>query len=424
MRKNVAFTICATNYVGLGKVLEKSIYKYYDDLDFYIIVADEPGEEVRKQFDDNVLIGKDVLDYPGQKWYEMAFKYNLTEFCTAIKPASILFLLEKGYERCLYFDPDILVYSSLSVIYDGFNKYDAIITPHITTPEIIRTSKKDDHDLLFAGAYNLGFVGVKACDKTDQVMRWWKKRLEDYCFMSQGENLFTDQKWIDILPSFYGNRVLISRHLGLNAAPWNFHERYFFEEGGKMKVRSRLVCDGEDYELVFVHYSGYNYKELLKGNVIQNNIKELKLYEDTKKLMSLYGEAFGDGSLEKYIDNKYTYNYFNDGKPISGMLRGLYRRYQENTGYQENPFVTGSYIWQQAVRRKLITMAKPPTYQSGERKNAKKVTQLNKLFSLLYNFIGPDKYYLLVLAMRRYSIWGNHSFLISKKGDNYIFRNM
>lgn len=424
MKKNVAFTICATNYVGLGKVLEKSIYEHYSDLDFYIIVVDEPRDEVRKEFDDNVLIGKEILDYPEQKWYEMAFKYNLTEFCTAIKPASILYFLEKGYEKCIYFDPDIYVYSSLNVIYDKLDGYDAILTPHKTIPEIDSTSKKDDQELLFAGVYNLGFLGIKSCDLSVLVMEWWKKRLEDKCFMSQGENLFTDQKWMDLLPAFYGNRVWISQHLGLNAAPWNFHERFFFEENGKLKVKSRINNDGKAYDLVFVHYSGYNYKELLKGNVIQNNMKELKLYDDTVMLMNRYGEAFKGGQLERFIDNIYNYNFFEDGKPISPMMRGLYRAYQENTGYGENPFKTSSYIWGQAISRDLIAVDKPQTFKNGEQKNMERVIRINKLFATLYKFIGPNKYYTLILVMRRYSIWGNHSFLISKKGDNYIFRNM
>ena len=424
MKKNVAFTICATNYVGLGKVLEKSIYEHYSDLDFYIIVADEPKDEVRKEFDDNVLIGKEILDYPEQKWYEMAFKYNLTEFCTAIKPASILYFLGKGYEKCIYFDPDIYVYSSLDVIYKKLDEYDAVLTPHKIIPEIDSTSKKDDQELLFAGVYNLGFLGIKVCDLSLLVMVWWKKRLEDKCFMSQGENLFTDQKWMDLLPAFYGNRVWISQHLGLNAAPWNFHERFFFEENWKLKVKSRINSDDKIFDLVFVHYSGYNYKELLKGNVIQNNMKELKLYEDTVMLMNRYGEAFRDGQLEKFIDNVYTYNYFEDGKPISTMMRGLYRSYQENTGYSENPFKIGSYIWQQAISKKLILVEKPQTFKTGEQKNLKRVNIINKAFNALYKLLGPNKYYTLLLAMRRYSIWGNHSFLISKKEDNYIFRNM
>ena len=38
---NCAFTIVAKNYIGLALILEKSIRKSYNNLDFYIVVADE-----------------------------------------------------------------------------------------------------------------------------------------------------------------------------------------------------------------------------------------------------------------------------------------------------------------------------------------------------------------------------------------------
>ena len=84
--KNCAFTIVAKNYVGLAQILEKSIRQYYNDLDFYIIIADEVNEKLREELPHNVLIAKDTLGIGNDTWNDMSFKYNLTEFCTAIKP--------------------------------------------------------------------------------------------------------------------------------------------------------------------------------------------------------------------------------------------------------------------------------------------------------------------------------------------------
>ena len=47
--KNCAFTIVAKNYIGLAQILEKSIREYYNDLLFYIIVADEIDNELKKE---------------------------------------------------------------------------------------------------------------------------------------------------------------------------------------------------------------------------------------------------------------------------------------------------------------------------------------------------------------------------------------
>lgn len=48
--KNCAFTIVAKNYIGLVQILEKSIREYYNDLLFYIIVADEIDNELKKNY--------------------------------------------------------------------------------------------------------------------------------------------------------------------------------------------------------------------------------------------------------------------------------------------------------------------------------------------------------------------------------------
>lgn len=97
--KNCIFTICAKNYVGLAQILEKSVLKYNKNVDFYIVVADEYGKDDPVVNDKNILIAHEFLNIDEKLWTNMAFKYNLTEFCTCIKPFSIeYFFVQKGYD--------------------------------------------------------------------------------------------------------------------------------------------------------------------------------------------------------------------------------------------------------------------------------------------------------------------------------------
>ena len=59
--KNCAFTIVAKNYIGLALILESSIRKYYGDLSFYIIVADEIPEDLRSKLNGILYIHKACL---------------------------------------------------------------------------------------------------------------------------------------------------------------------------------------------------------------------------------------------------------------------------------------------------------------------------------------------------------------------------
>ena len=133
--RNIAFTICAKNYIGLAQVLEKSIKNNNPEIEFYIFVADEFEEE--QLLPNNVLIAREVLDISDDEWNQMTFKYDLTEFCTSIKPTCFKYVFEECKpDKCIYFDPDIFVFSSLDNIYEQLNNYSIILTPHITTLEI------------------------------------------------------------------------------------------------------------------------------------------------------------------------------------------------------------------------------------------------------------------------------------------------
>ena len=131
--KNCAFTIVAKNYIGLAQILEKSIREYYNDLLFYIIVADEIDNELKKELSTNILVAKETLNITPETWENMSFKYNLTEFCTSIKPASFRYLLDNTEsEKIIYLDPDIYFYNSIGLIFDMLSDCDILLTPHIT----------------------------------------------------------------------------------------------------------------------------------------------------------------------------------------------------------------------------------------------------------------------------------------------------
>ena len=42
MKKNVAFTICAKNYLAQALTLKKSFHKHNLDCDFFIFLSDDP----------------------------------------------------------------------------------------------------------------------------------------------------------------------------------------------------------------------------------------------------------------------------------------------------------------------------------------------------------------------------------------------
>ena len=81
----VIFTIVAKNYFASAELLAKSLMNTNCGYDFYIVLADEVCEEIsnRNHIGYKLLIANEL---PIKDFQEMAFKYDVTEFATSIKP--------------------------------------------------------------------------------------------------------------------------------------------------------------------------------------------------------------------------------------------------------------------------------------------------------------------------------------------------
>lgn len=423
--RNCAFTIVAKNYIGLAQILEQSIRLYSKDLNFYIIVADEVDDFIRRELPSNVIIAKETLDISPEIWEDMSFKYNLTEFCTSIKPASFRYIFQhKLYEKVIYLDPDIYFYGSIDQIFDMLENCDILLTPHVIGIPEFQQSDSPENIWLSCGIFNLGFCGISYGVIADKMLDWWNKRLLYGCYIDNYSAFYTDQKWMDFLPSFFTSQELhISRHLGMNVAPWNFFERQIVIGENKQLIVKPRSGEGEFYPLIFVHYSGYNYTELKKGNVVQNNISSLQSYPDIIRLTSLYAEAIKKNSIvfDRFIQQTYSYDIFENGAFINLFHRRLYRSLMERGEKINHPFscIDGSFY------KMLLAHGMIKENQSIDRVNKynlKGVDNKLKIFNwmsrLFFKLIGYNRYLLFLRLMRPFSRMESQIHLLNKQYDS------
>lgn len=427
MNKNVVFTIVAKNYIGLAQILEGSLKAKNSDTDFFIIVADEFSDDFGiEKLPSNILIARKELNISVQEWTDMSFKYDLTEFCTSIKPASFSYFIEKTkYEKIIYLDPDIYIYSSLNPIYEMLEDYSIVLTPHITTIQDTFQGDRSESGLMSTGVFNLGFCGIKRSLAAKKMISWWHERLLDKCYIDSHDSYFTDQKWMDFLPCYFNsNELYVSRHLGMNIAPWNFFEREIYTEKESLKVRNREANSVKvDYPVIFVHYSGYNYSEMKKGNVVQNNISNIKDYEDIKLLTDVYAKAIYKKRelFDKYIREKYSFGTFENGDAIKGFHRRIYRSLVNKGLLFDNPFSIANDSLYQKLKAKGMTKSSSINIDKVTKDNLQGVGRKLKMFNivtrLLYKLVGFDKYLLLIRLMRPFSRFESQIHLITSDFD-------
>jgi hypothetical protein len=249
MGRFCVFTICAKNYLAQALTLRESTL-FYNKIDFYIFLSDSvDGVKVK----DGI---RELKDSWIPNWKMMAFKYNVIEFSTAIKPFCFEELFLEGYDKVMYLDPDIYVTDSLSSIFGILDYSSIILTPHYCDEVEVYRGAVSENVFLQAGIFNLGFIAVKNDLTGNKMIKWWKNRLENQCYSDKSTALFVDQKWMDFIPAFFPKETVISQNMGWNVAIWNLHERALLVNENKYYIRRS--SDGYIFPLVFFHFSGFD----------------------------------------------------------------------------------------------------------------------------------------------------------------------
>lgn len=380
MIKNAAFTVIAQNYVGYGIVLAESMKLSNPDVDFYIYFADGINHEISKILSDrNINYVDATKTTDADVFLSMAFKYEITEYCTSIKPFIISQLFKDKYDIVTYIDPDIYVYSDLcEPVFDKLKLGASIVlTPHICSP-IVDDYLPGEQAHLKSGTYNLGFVSIKNNPIGRAIASWWSDKCENSCFNDSFSGLFVDQKWINLVPGMF-DEVFISRHLGLNMAYWNLHER---------EISDGLV-NGQ-YPLVFFHFSGFVPDDINVISKYQNRCT-LENRPDLNVLFENYRVAV-KAVINSLSDlPRYKYNYYSDGKKISLIARRCYYFKQANF---ETPFSNSN-----AEESFVKLLKENGIYETFDDKSIvlsseinKKAKSVNILMRIFLRVLGPNRY--------------------------------
>lgn len=295
MTRTAFFTICARNFLAYARNLHTQLRRHHPDCDFYVFLSDESGgfDHDSLEFPFVPIEALNIDKIEDMKWY-----YNITEFCTALKPFAFSYLFSRDYDRVVYFDPDILVLSPLKELFQTFDEgASCVLTPHLTAAR--PAGEIDDLRLLQLGTFNLGFCGLQKTEETLELVSWWGWRLRTHSLIDLEHGLFVDQKWADLFPSFVAEFRSL-RHPGYNLAYWNLHQR-------------RVATDGTSYlanglPLRFVHFSGFDIRDRSKltrhiGNTERSRIGALA------DLMDRYADGVLSEGHEAYADIPYAFSW-------------------------------------------------------------------------------------------------------------------
>ncbi len=296
-----------------------------------VLVIDDPEGYFDACKEDFTVVFSHQLGIVNPEWFH--FKYSILELSTAVKPYFLDWLFRNyGFDNVIYLDPDIRVYSSLSSLEAALETFNIVLTPHLTDP-LEDDRQPSELQILRAGAYNLGFIALRANPEVDRFLRWWQSHLYDHCAVDLLRGLFVDQRWIDLVPGMFAG-VYILREPGYNAAYWNAAHRRI----GRLK--ESLVVG--DQPLYFFHFSGYDPSSAGSFSKHQDRL-QLTDRDDLKSLCEEYRHELFERGYADCSRWPYTHAHFRNGCLIPDVGRHLLDEAPELLEEIPDPFSDAGY---------------------------------------------------------------------------------
>jgi glycosyltransferase involved in cell wall biosynthesis len=324
MIRTAVFSIVSPNYRPYARALMASLRRLQPGWERFVLLVGR-GRAGGGEGDFS-LVALDALPLPNPR--QFCFRYTLLELNTAVKPWMFEHLFALGYDRVVYLDPDILVYSPLAEVEDAPPETFLVLTPHLTG-FISGDDFPSERWMLLAGAYNLGFLAVSRRPPLESFLGWWKGKLERQCIVDTANGLFVDQKWMDLAPGLFPG-VAILRHDGYNVAYWNLEQRRIARKGDVITVNGQ--------PLRFLHFSGFA-PDL--GSRVSRHHHALTLADigDARGLYEDYRAALCAAGHDTFRHAPYPFGSFVDGTPIPDAARAAYRESPERqASCGEDPF--------------------------------------------------------------------------------------
>jgi glycosyltransferase involved in cell wall biosynthesis len=328
MKNSAFFTIVSRNYIPYAITLCQSIERQYPNSKIFVAISDECNTNDISLFTERVkLIDIDALNLPSK--FRFLFRYDVMELSTGIKPYVFKYIFNtENFDQVIYLDPDIYLCSPLEELSSLFSGgANIVLTPHLLSP-IEDDCLPNELGIMRAGAYNLGFLGVSRSEQGFAMLRWWAQRLEKDGINDLDKGLFTDQKWMDLVPGLFGGVSLLKKP-SYNLAYWNLGQRYLSLDGNGF-----ILANG--CPLRFVHFSGVDPLKPMAFSKHQNrfNLNSIGLL---KSMYLEYLDQLIANGYENYIKIQNKYSLYENGEIIDKAMRVYFRNYLDE-GAINNPF--------------------------------------------------------------------------------------
>jgi hypothetical protein len=327
---------CANNRFAQTVLSIQSFKRYHPNAQFLIVLADIAADKQKMLSflpEGSQIIEIKDLNIP--HFDSFVFQYSVYEVCCAAKCFGIQYAMEHfAPEKIIYADSDLYFFSPLTEALEVLNDSSIILTPERLTPTQPYDRLRESF-LLKLSTFNGGFFGVNKNNPESQwLVKWMQERMMQDARLDVMEGYFTDQKWLDIIPSI-AQQYTIIRHQGYNVPNLHITDRHCnFEdtppsvEGMPIRFIHLAALDLPNRMLRFNHKR--NQISSKSESIPSNHFPENAYFEAVQKILDIPGMI--------PLDAPHAYSFFADGESIHYRHRRYFRNITPWPYLPKNPF--------------------------------------------------------------------------------------
>jgi lipopolysaccharide biosynthesis glycosyltransferase len=246
-------TIITPPFLAFAKTLFHSLRSFNPSIRLVVFITEETSDSIIEGV--KVLTPSMIKDASSFAALKKKYPNVLSDsYRWAMKPLLIKHLLESGYDKVIYTDPDIYFVSDYHFLEEQLNTASVLLSPHFNSIEMEELDNTMPA-IFRGGLFNAGFVG--ASKNGLAAISWWLDACIHKIDCTKDSGYYDDQKYLDLLVVEFDN-IEIIKHRGCNLACWNI-------KGSNRSLENGHLLINKKYIPVFIHFTKNTVEHILNG---------------------------------------------------------------------------------------------------------------------------------------------------------------
>lgn len=300
------------NFLLKGLALHASLIRYSLDAKLWILALDKYTEQILKKMKLKNIVVVALEDFEDKELLLIKNSRNPIEYYWTCTPSWPLYIFKKNpkVKYVAYLDADLYFYSDPMVGVREIKNGSMIVVEH-------RFPKGMEHIAKDSGIFNVAFNVFRNDETGIKCLKRWRNQCLEWCYWRHEDGKLGDQIYLDEWPRLYGDNLIKSQNIGVDAAPWNISQYKVSKKGNFVNLNdTKLSC----YHFHQFQILGPNNFSRVLGYTLSKDVINLIYEPYEKELREQY-------KIVKRCDNNFEIKLPKDDDNRAQILRQKLAKY-------------------------------------------------------------------------------------------------